>query len=275
MDDLERIELSAVLDFFAAAPPDVADEFDLAVLDLGGPAAFSIGGHPKMLLFNRVLGLQVPAMLPKIEHWFGSRGCAFAVSVRPGAGLEGALVERGYRRGSAFMKFRRSVEQLPLCETSLRIERIDGEHASDYGAVVAAVFGMASPLDRWFAALCTRPAWACFGAFDGDRLVGTGAAHFANTLGWLGATGTLADARGRGAQSAILAARIRAAADAGVRVLAAETVDRVEGEAEVSFRNVVRAGFEEAYVQQWWVSTQVRGTSFTARPKRSTSPPTK
>ncbi len=89
MDDLERIELSAVLDFFAAAPPDVADAFDLAVLDLGGPAAFSIGAHPKMLLFNRALGLQGDAALPEIEHWFGSRGCRFAVSVRPGAALEG------------------------------------------------------------------------------------------------------------------------------------------------------------------------------------------
>jgi hypothetical protein len=50
VDDLERIELSAVLDFFAAAPPDVLRAFDLAVLDLGDAAAFSIGAHPKMLL---------------------------------------------------------------------------------------------------------------------------------------------------------------------------------------------------------------------------------
>jgi hypothetical protein len=38
VDDLERIEVSAVLDLFAAAPPDVAHAFDLAVLDLGDAA---------------------------------------------------------------------------------------------------------------------------------------------------------------------------------------------------------------------------------------------
>ena len=119
------------------------------------------------------------------------------------------------------------------------------------------MFGWGSPLDRWLAALCTRARWACFGAFDGNRLVGTGAAHFAGALGWLGAAGTLEDARGRGAQSALLAARIRAAGDAGARVLATETVDRVDGVAGPSFRNVVRAGFEEAYVQGWWVPTRV------------------
>jgi hypothetical protein len=115
------------------------------------------------------------------------------------------------------------------------------------------VFGLGSPLDRWFAALPIRMRWACFGAFDGSRLIGAGAMHVAETLGWLGAAGTLEDARGRGAQSALLAARIRAASDAGTRVLATETVDRVGGEAGQSFRNVVRAGFEEAHVQQWWV----------------------
>ncbi len=229
MDDLERIELSAVLDFFAAAPPDVEQAFDLAVLDLGDAAAFSIGAHPRLLLFNRVLGLQGEAALPDIERWFGSRGCTFAISVRPCAELENALDERVYRRGSAFMKFRRGVAHPPVCQTSLQIDQIDEERASDYGTLVAAVFGLASPLDRWFAALCTRAHWACFGAFDGNRLIGTGAARFVGALGWLGAAGTLQDARGRGAQSAILAARISAARDAGARTLATETVDRVDG----------------------------------------------
>ncbi len=195
MDDLERIELSAVLDFFAAAP-DVLRAFDLAVLDLGDAAAFSIGAHPKMLLFNRVLGLEEgDAALPQIERWFASRGCTFALSLRTGADLEGVLDERGYRRGTAFMKFRRGIEQPPVRRSPLRTEQIREERAGDYGAVVAALFGLGSPLDRWFAALCTRARWACFAAFDESRLIGTAAAHFADTLGWLGAAGTLEDAR--------------------------------------------------------------------------------
>jgi hypothetical protein len=253
MDDLERIELSAVLDFFAAAPPDVLRAFDLAVLDLGDAAAVSIGAHPKMLLFNRVLGLEGEEALPQIERWFASRGCTFAVSLRTGADLEGVLEDRGYRRGTAFMKFRRGVEQPPLRPSPLRTEQIREERAGDYGNLVAAVFGLGSPLDRWFAALCARARWACFGAFDETRMIGTAAAHFRGTLGWLGAAGTLEAARRRGAQAALLAARIRAAGDAGVRLLATETVDRVDGIPGPSFRNVLRAGFEEAYVQQWWL----------------------
>lgn len=253
VDELERIELSATLDFFAAASPDVADAFDLAVLRVGDAAAFSIGARPAMLLFNRVLGLDDESAIPDLEAWFGTRGCAFAISVRPGAGLERVLIARRYRRGHVLMKFRRGVDPPPERETSLHIERIGQKRAAEYGAVVAAVFGIESPIDRWFAALCTRPGWSCFGALDGDRLVGAAAAHFRGRLGWLGAAGTLPEWRGRGAQTALLAARIRAAADAGARVLAAETTDRVDGEAGPSFRNVVRAGFHEAYLQQWWL----------------------
>ena len=161
-----------MLDFFAAAPPEVARAFDLAVLDLGDAAAFSMGAHPKMLLFNRVLGLEADAALPDIERWFAARGCIFAVSTHAGVELADALDERGYRLGSRLMKFRRGVEQPPVHKTSLRIEQIHEERAADYGAVVAAVFGLGSPLDRWFAALSTRMRWVCLGAFDGSRLIG-------------------------------------------------------------------------------------------------------
>jgi GNAT superfamily N-acetyltransferase len=253
VDDLERIELSAVLDFFAAAPPEVANALELAVLDLGDAAAFSIGAHPEWLLFNRVVGLEADVALPGIERWFASRRCMFVVETHAGAELADVLHQRGYRLASQLMKFRRGVEQPPVHKTSLRIERIQEDRAAEYGAVVATLFGRGSPVDRWFEAVSMRIGWACFGAFDGSRLVGVGAMHVADTLGWLGAAATFEDARGRGAQSALLAARIRAASDAGARVLATETVDRVDGEAGPSFRNVVRVGFEEENVQQWWV----------------------
>lgn len=253
MDELERIELSAVLDLMAAAPVEVADELDLAVLDLGGAAAFSVGAHPNVRLFNRVLGLDDAARLSHVEEWFASRRCTFAVSLVPGAELERVLDERGYRPDRVYMKFSRRADEPPERETSLPIEPVPATRAEEWGNVVATIFGMPPPLDRWFASLSGRAGWSCFGAFDGDRLVGTGAAYVVGDLGWIGIAGTLPEARGRGAQTASLAARIRAAAAAGARTLAVETTDRVDSEAGPSFRNVVRAGFEEAYRQRWWL----------------------
>ena len=210
MDELERVELLAILDFFAAAPADAAEELDLAVLELDDAAAFSIGIDPKPLLFNRAIGLVESAQLRNVEQWFRSRGCPLAVSIVPGSGLESALVERNYQPGRTHMKFRRGIDEPPEREPTLRVERIGREHASAFGTVVATVFGAPKPMVRWLAALCGRDGWACFGAFDGDVLVGTGAAYIAGDYAWLGIATTLPDHRGRGSQSAILAARVRA-----------------------------------------------------------------
>ena len=252
MDALERIELAAVLDLFAAAPPDVAAELDLDVLLLDEGAAFSVGAEPKPLLFNRALGLVDAGSLSEVERWSASRGCPLAVSLPAGAELERALRDRGYEHSRALMKFGRDTRSPAGGSTSLRVAHLTEDHAASFGTVVASVFGMSTPIAHWVAALCGRKSWTCFGAFDGDELVGTGAVYVVGDSAWLGIAATLPRARGRGVQSAMLAGRIEAAAAAGARILAVETGDRVDGEPGPSFRNILRAGFEEAYLQQWW-----------------------
>ena len=256
MDELERIEVAAVLDFFAAATPEIAAGQDLAVLDLDGAVAFSWGALPTWRLFNRVVGLESDSRLPEAEAFFASRKCSFAISLTPESRLADALRRRGYEPTDGSMKFRRGVEPAPEASTSLRVDRIGTEGAEEFGAVLAKAFELGQPVGRWHATLPTRHGWACFGAFDDRVLVATAMAYFADNLGWLGAAGTMPAARGRGAQSALLAARIRAAAEAGVEVLAVETDIGIEGDAGVSHRNVLRAGFQPAYVQQWWVRPQ-------------------
>jgi GNAT superfamily N-acetyltransferase len=58
---------------------------------------------------------------------------------------------------------------------------------------------------------------------------------------------TLAEHRGQGAQTALLAARIEAAREAGAGVLTTETGIPAPGEAGPSFHNIQRAGFAIAY----------------------------
>ena len=71
---------------------------------------------------------------------------------------------------------------------------------------------------------------------------------------WIGVASTRPGYRRRGAQTALLAARIDAARDAGAVLLATETGERVPGEPDQSHRNIVRAGFREAYLRANWRS---------------------
>ncbi len=67
--------------------------------------------------------------------------------------------------------------------------------------------------------------------------------------GWLGVAATRIEYRGRGAQSALLAARIDRARQIGLELVVTETGAPEHGEPGPSYRNILRAGFEPAYVR--------------------------
>jgi GNAT superfamily N-acetyltransferase len=104
-------------------------------------------------------------------------------------------------------------------------------------------------LEDWLAQLPGREGWLCFVAFDGDEPAGAGALFVTGTVGWLGIGATVPKHRGKGAQSAVIAKRIEAAAALGCEILVSETGKPVDGRAGPPYR-LVRAGFESAYVRR-------------------------
>ena len=106
---------------------------------------------------------------------------------------------------------------------------------------------------EWLAALASSEGWQCFVAFDGAEPAGAGALFVAGEIGWVGIGATKPEHRGKGAQSALLAARVAAAADAGCSVVVTETGEPVDGRPNGSYRNIVRAGFEPQYVRANYV----------------------
>ena len=87
-------------------------------------------------------------------------------------------------------------------------------------------------------------------AFDGDRPVAIAMLCIFEGLGYLMAAATAESHRKRGAQQALIAKRIERAEQQGCSILVSETLYMLEH----SYRNLQRAGFEEAYekeVYEW------------------------
>jgi GNAT superfamily N-acetyltransferase len=105
----------------------------------------------------------------------------------------------------------------------------------------------------WLRPLARRPGWHCFVAYDGETPAGAGALYVARDVGWIGIGATVPQQRGKGAQSALLAARIAAAAGAGCGLVVTETQEPVDGRPNGSHRNILRAGFEPRYVRANYV----------------------
>jgi GNAT superfamily N-acetyltransferase len=239
----ERVELEAYADTIAAAPDSVPARAKRA----GSAVAIRVPGVPLVEL-NRIMGLSSTAELEELEPFFESD--PVVVSLDPEARLDGELRARGYRAGYAWQKFERGLERYEA-RTELRIaEAAPG----DYGSVIAAAFGAPPLVAPWLDALVGRPGWHVFASYDGGRAMGGGALFASGDTGWLGIAGTLPEARGRGSQGAIFAARIERAGELGLNLLVTETGVPRDGQPGPSYRNMLRAGFRATYVRPNYTS---------------------
>jgi len=121
-----------------------------------------------------------------------------------------------------------------------------------FGMIAATGFGLPAWAAAFFADLPGRERWRCYVA----RVDGTAQACAAmlvdGAVAELGIAATLEPARGRGCQPALLHRRILDAAAAGCDTLLIETGERVPGRPSASYRNILRAGFKEAYLRPNW-----------------------
>jgi GNAT superfamily N-acetyltransferase len=242
MSELERVETQALRD---------------ATILCGGRAQ-TVGGaecrmHPRTTgpEFNHAVPVGANVDVAEIARWFA--GHPHVVSVPPGhPGLEESLAESGYEAASVWMECDRDDEPAAVTATDLHVEE-----TSDAEAFVVAAsegFGMPRELARELMRFVGAPGWACFVAWDQAEPAACGAVYCNGDQAWLGIGATRPSHRRRGAQGALLAARIEHARAAGARRLTTETGALVDGKPSNSYRNILRAGFTEAYLRPNWRS---------------------
>ena len=241
--DLESAEHAAYADAFRASP-DLCE-----VAEIGGGTCLVVRRLPGRI-FNRVFGLESAGAMDEIAAFYGDT--QWWVSDSHGLGPE--LEQLGFVRDYGWMKFSRGVGPREA-QSDLRVERVAPDRADDFAAVVVGGYGMPVWSAPFAANVVGRRGWSCYVAYDGDSPAGAGAlfVHVPGSgrakIGWLGLGATLPDYRGRGAQSAILAARIEDARQQGCRTVTTETGELEEGRPSSSYRNILRAGFREAGVR--------------------------
>lgn len=260
----ERGELEAFHSLFAAWEDGHVNEIRGALCTAAEQVARSA-------MFNRVLGLGLAApatdeALDEVAAFFSRHRVAYAVTLAPGAeppDLAQRLERRGFARGHAWTKFERPLEPVAAGATELRVEEVGADGAGAFADVFERAYGTPPVARAMIERAASLAGWHCFVAFAGGTPAATGALCVAGDVGWLGMAGTLPEFRGRGAQSAILAARIDAARAAGCTTVVTETGAPVDGRAGPSYRNIVRAGFEPVYRRENYLSAPDADTSGT------------
>jgi GNAT superfamily N-acetyltransferase len=249
----ERAERDTHRDLVRALPRAAIEAGRIDVLEFAGAVCTCMSSDPSLAAWNRVIGLGVdapptPQILDRIEAFYARRAAGFAVQ-----GTVAGIEERGYAREPGTAVFARAAQPIKLPETSFTIS--DAQNGQEFGALCAAASRLPHLFASWFAELVGRDHWHCFLAHTDGTPVATGALYAAESVGCLGLAATRQEERGRGAQRALLAARLERARDLGLSTVVASTGEPVRGAPAPSYRNLERTGFQLVGVRPSWRRT--------------------
>ncbi len=258
---IERVEVHAWRDLFAAAPPLAASALGLAGRELGGAYALS-APTLESLMFNRVVGLGMTrpvsdALLDAIVSHYGDRSAPFEVNLCPLAepgDLPARLKARGLDAPFHHVKWVRGIQAAPPRAWTLRLERVKPRQTRAFASIAAEGFASGLPSARdWLAGSVGRTGWTHYVTWSGDEPVGCAAMFVHQDGAWLCLDSTRATQRGKGSHSLLIAARIRDAAAAGCRWVSSDTGPNRPDADTTAWRNLQHAGFVAAYERRCWI----------------------
>lgn len=245
-----------------SVPVPVAAEHGIERRQFGPIQATVVTDLAEVGMLNLVLGAAEPGAvsdghLADAAAWVRELGVRPYVSATPGLAeaeaAEAWLLENGFEPAYAWMKFVRDPHppRFAVPDDVEVVEVVDGEE-DPFGMIAATGFGMPAWSATFFARLPGQEGWRCYVARIDGEAVACGAMLVDGDIAELGIGATLESARRRGCQLALLHRRTADAAAAGCRTLLVETGERVPGRPSSSYRNILRAGFEEAYLRPNW-----------------------
>jgi GNAT superfamily N-acetyltransferase len=236
--------------------PTVAKTLSVSAQTVGGATALH-APTVDVLALNRVLGagLKRPLTNTDVDEFieaFRSVGTRrFFVQLSPFAEPADAhaILERaGFRRYNSWVKLFRPLEEEPQARSDLVVRAMD-RPSEDHVRLLMSSFDWPEVLYPWLASAMTAASWRHYGAYDGSQLAAAASMWVEEGLAAFGPAATHPDFRRRGAQSALVARRVRDAIKAGCTLAVTETAeDRPERKGQ-SFLNVTRLGFQVAYVR--------------------------
>ncbi|HET6997009.1 MAG TPA: hypothetical protein VFI03_00335 [Solirubrobacterales bacterium] len=263
---LEQVAQQFRRDMWRSVTPDAVAESGVEVERFGPVQATAFGDLPEVYSLNQIQGAAEPGAveeghLARAIEWMRAREVDYRVPVaesRPGtAEAEAWLSVRGYERGAGWLKMIReaTLPDLPLDPDiviyELGQDEADGEGLSN---IVSESLELPVTAGTLFFSLPQENRWRCYTAelAPEDGVVATGSMLIYGGIAQLGPGTTLEHARGRGCNTALLRRRLIDAVEAGCHTVFVELGEFDPERLSAAYRNLYRAGFEEAYQSRNW-----------------------
>jgi GNAT superfamily N-acetyltransferase len=252
----ERIERDAWTGLYRRAPRGLRQALGLRAEDRSGVTLLS-ATRVDHLLFNRAIGLgdtAGPKAAEEAVQYFDRQGIGrywiHLGSQHRYSGLPRRLRTHGvvpYPR--SWMKFARRTAPIDSVRCNADIRPARSTDAARIGDIVAPAFDMPRAAADVFTTTIGERGWHHFVAEMDGRVVSASALYSEGPDALLVFAATAPEARCQGCQRALMAARLEQAQRVGCAYTFTETGVPVRGERGSSYRNILRAGFDELYVR--------------------------
>lgn len=260
----ESAEAEFVLSMARAAPPEVRAVLGMSETRLAGGVVTAMRNDPMGGFWNRALGFgfsqpfDAGAQDEVLAFYEEAQAPAACIQLSPHAAPQDwptAFAARGLTPGRTWVKFLTPVSSPVLTETALEIRAVDATEVDEYATVYTRGFGMPTegPFFQWIRALPSAAGWQSFGAWDDGVMISAGNLFVVDGVGVLGGAATLPEQRGKGGQTALMAARTVAATEAGCAWISTETGTETAEEPNPSLHNMRHAGMDELYERTNWI----------------------
>ena len=258
----ELAEAEFMFRYESGAPDDVRDALGIRTIRMGGGVVLSMR-HDRTGYWSKALGFGVDEpvtgdLITGVCDVYRAEGVSAAViQIAPGrlpSDWDEICARENITGGSTWVKLAGEIGALRPGRTDLRVGPVPAELVDEWAALVLRCFGMPEEqLAPMLTAGAHDPGFRPFAAWDGAEMVAAANLFVHGAVGSLNTAATVPTHRGRGAQSALLAARADAAAAAGCRWVVAETGRPEPGSSNPSLNNMRRLGLSPLYERRNWV----------------------
>jgi hypothetical protein len=274
--DIELIEAEAWAELQLGLPQELRSRLGIRVQRVAG-AVLLLSSEAPVLAINRVIGLGLVA--PLTERQLDAVCAEYAA-----AGVERYIVQwspagepscvpewlanRGFTIVSRTAKLYRRTDTAPrevAADREMDVVEIGPSEAESYERIVAGPLGVPDGLGPGIRSTIGRPGWRYYMVLHRQRPIAGAALYARGQQGWFGLGATMESDRRRGAQTALLARRLRDAAAGGCVWVSADTLVDTVDRPNPSYRNMRRAGFATLYERPNFL-VDLRGSQSTARP---------
>lgn len=247
------IEAKAFIDLFKVAPQTLVDQAHFDCVPLGEGCAISLPSAPAMGL-NRILGLRSIDELNTAYDWMskkhGRRYLQLNAEAASAKTREWIEIRGLSAHGSGWAKLRREAPLAPMsCNGDVLPRKVRSDEAESFGAMMCAGFGFPESLTPLWSAIVGKNGWTCFfGELNGEPIA-TAAMYASDGWAWLGGGTTAPQFRNRGAQKALITARLNEGAAQEVKTFVVETAQPSAGGTNISHANLLATGFKQVYTR--------------------------